>query len=481
MAPLPQSPLPMNPTQNPPLPEVAAALAPYIHTRAETLRIRRLLSAHLAASLTYENDGDSADGETPITHLTLAAPPSTLVVKRTPKELQGGGDARVRAAYLSALQSHAAAKKRYQALRDEIEELRESRAVDSASRDVTRGDGAAEEYIQLVKLRRKVERARVVDKAVEKVWDARLAEGGAGGIGKRRTGVREVVEEIVGKQPDMPSVKLEGIGEESGKAMVEEMVWRVKRGVVSAKADMDATEERKIKAKSGIEGDEVGVRLQVRGLRAAKAELVRWLEDELGKLQEESVLEDASPVKKRAAHAGDGDGEGRPPLEEIEERYREYVAVRAELVKTMDAVKGQEHSNITTIAPPKDVETSSPDTNAESVKVVDILPFMPSLLQTAREERALLQQGTYLRHQLALTSEESLRTIGRLADESHLVTPGASSALAWASAAKDVSVSTRQYLQGNLEEGEQKVISAEETLGEVQARRENFERLKGAF
>ncbi|KAF2806659.1 uncharacterized protein BDZ99DRAFT_448095 [Mytilinidion resinicola] len=188
MSPLPQSLPATDPTQNPPLSEVAAALAPYIHTRAETLRIRRLLSAHLAASLTHE---ESTDGETPITHLTLGAPPSTLVVKRTPKELQGGGDARVRAAYLSALQSHAVAKKRYQALRDEIEELRQSQVVDSASRDVNRGDGAAEEYIQLVKLRRRVERTKVVDKAVERVCDARLVEGGAGGIGKRRTGVRE--------------------------------------------------------------------------------------------------------------------------------------------------------------------------------------------------------------------------------------------------------------------------------------------------
>jgi hypothetical protein len=173
--------------------------------------------------------------------------------------------------------------------------------------------------------------------------------------------------------------------------------------------------------------------------------------------------------------------DGRPPLEQIEEWYGKYVAARAELVKTIDAVKNQDTSRSTTTAPAQRLEASAQDRATESMKLAEILPFLPTLIQTSREERSLFQQSTYLRHQLALTSEETSRTIGRLADESHLVTPGANSAIAWAEAALEASTSTRQYLEENLREGEKKAGRAEETLREIQARRGNFERLEGSF
>ncbi|OCK80696.1 hypothetical protein K432DRAFT_381962 [Lepidopterella palustris CBS 459.81] len=447
------------PTTPCPLPEVEAALSPYIHTRQETFRIRQTIASHLASQLTTTNES-----ETDLSHFSLGCPPPSLRVKRIPPEFTG-----TRRNYLEVLQANIAARDRYNELKSDLDELRNQHVTDSTSRvEAANDQEATHAYITLLRQRRRLEKLQIIQKSLDKLVDAQPNPG--------HKDMKTLLKETIGEQPDLPTAKL---GEQAADPQLEELMLRLKKEVLGAKRAMDEANERRTEAQRQAEGRRnPGLQEQVYALRCARDELVEWVEGELAKLveEEESVLEDLSPVKKQP-NAEVGHTDERPYQEQLQERYEKYVAARASLISTVDGMSAS-GKGITGADGPKSKSLPASLQDAiPTLKVADILPYLPSLLQTARDERSLLQQTTYFRHQLASASEEILRTIRRLAGESHLAAPGSTTTLAWANAAKEATASTTEDVEGNLEEAKKRVRSAKQVLDDVQSRRENFERL----
>ena len=113
------------------------------------------------------------------------------------------------------------------------------------------------------------------------------------------------------------------------------------------------------------------------------------------------------------------------------------------------------------------------------LQALDILPYLPTLIASSRTESGLLQQSAHLRQQLVLASEETSRTIQRLAGESYLVSPSAASMEAWAKAADDAATKVKGFVEEQVRVGEESVQMAREGLQRIARRKEASERLKG--
>ncbi|KAF2459726.1 hypothetical protein BDY21DRAFT_336321 [Lineolata rhizophorae] len=224
---------------------------------------------------------------------------------------------------------------------------------------------------------------------------------------------------------------------------------------------------------------------QVHALRCARDELISWIEGELAKISEgesEASLADVLSSPRKAPEPASNGGQALT-VDEIHRLYDRYVASRQALVATIDAVRQDapgSSSPTKETAPPLSASARG-GSSAISGRTTDILPFIPTLVQVSKEEKSMMQQTKYLRRQLAGRSDETLRNIRRLADESHLVPPGSSSMASWAVTAHESSNSTEEFVLERIQEGEAQIAQAKETLSEIQAQRGALGQLEGSL
>jgi hypothetical protein len=117
----------------------------------------------------------------------------------------------------------------------------------------------------------------------------------------------------------------------------------------------------------------------------------------------------------------------------------------------------------------------------KSLSSADLLPFMPALVQSARDEAYLLQQTTFLRRQLTLASSETKKMVQRLAGESHLVAPDAGDVDAWGNAAEDSSSKTETFINEQIESGTGSIQTSKVVLANLMAKKTALAHLKGAM
>ena len=131
---------------------------------------------------------------------------------------------------------------------------------------------------------------------------------------------------------------------------------------------------------------------------------------------------------------------------------------------------------------PAEMDLSSASDDMETLKIVrgndeasmnakpaveTLIPLIPALAHTTTDEQRLLKQTAFIRRRVATTQTETDRLMRRLADESHLVQPGASDGKDWTEAASKVSNETNNIVQRKVEAGEKSVAQARKALGQI--------------
>ena len=142
-----------------PLPSVAQALEPYLKPRHEVTRIRNELHGHLHRHV--QQDG------APLTAVSLTSPRDSLPQSEIPATISG-----VRRAYLRALQAHAAAQARYDALKADLSALSDTKEPFAASSSAP--SAVNESIVPLLRQREKRRRLEVI----EQTYTAVVASGG---------------------------------------------------------------------------------------------------------------------------------------------------------------------------------------------------------------------------------------------------------------------------------------------------------------
>lgn len=393
----------MDPTSCP-LPEVAAALSPFIKPRDEVISIRRNLHAYLQKHLPLDDD-------TPLASVNLTTPLQETLPDPPPR-LTG-----VRKAYWKALQAHRAAQAKHEALRAELESLKRP-GHGSATPSPT---NINETYIPLLRQKETHRRLQVLSKTYSS-----LPSPSSGTLEDQLKSNLPPAPTPPSSQPPSSSIPSKTSPD------VDEKLLALKKVVLETKCRVDDRSARNAVARASLPGpEELGPAAKVVGLQAALQELTGWMEEQLTII----ATAEAEGAGTSVPPNRDG-GEGRKPdFEAIEADYERYLDARQRLIATLNSPSSDSDSpDESPLFPPPSI--TAPRTNKPS-PAENLLPRIPALTSLKSTEAALLQQTAYIRRQLASSEEETARTLQRLAGESHLVDPAASRGKDWAESSRE--------------------------------------------
>ncbi|KAL0257234.1 hypothetical protein SLS55_008044 [Diplodia seriata] len=322
----------------------------------------------------------------------------------------------------------------------------------------------------------------------------------------RRDDLRQWVKDRLGDAP-VPPPEIAGGGNTAGHDasasaaaaaadQTKEHVLRLKKELLLAKQNRDAEMQRRaavVQASTESSALSRGVEAQVRALRAARDELIAWIEAELAKMPEgdESILSGSGTPQRpdRRDDKDTGTDDDADSIQgQVDALYERYVAARTSLVVAADAAAASAKAlNAPSTLPGSNQQSGGDDGESVGQKQQQprlppsaALPFIPALLRSANDERVIAQQiATHLRHQIAAAQEEARNTAQRLASESHLVGPDAESGGAWARAAMEATKETDEAISERVRAGEANVAGAKDILSELDRRKEGFRALRG--
>ncbi|KAK4550205.1 hypothetical protein LTR36_003172 [Oleoguttula mirabilis] len=414
-----------------PLPEVAEALGPFIKPRSEVARIRQELQSHVAKQI---GGGDASVSS------VMLADPHDVQTSRPSSALSG-----VRKAYLKALQAHATAQSRYDALKADLDRLSGS---SSGPRDpkATGSSPVSDSYVSLLRQRERQRKLQVIDHAFSRI----------NGAGKDATNghLDDLTRQRAGDLPTPPTARAPAFHE---RANVDGRVLQLKKAVLATKrqtGSSNAPAQANVTTRSGPEAE-------VTGLQSALNELTGWMEQQL------AIIGDAESESQPVPSTPIANGHNAPEavsLEDIGALYEQYLAARQRLIETVN------------MPPESDLPSDAVAiTNGNALKEVDkrttpadtLLPYIRSLTTAKQEEQSLLQQSAHIRRQISSAEAETARLVARLADESHLVHPGAARGRDWAEAASDASTATERFAMQRVQAGEAAAVVAKKALVDI--------------
>lgn len=420
-----------------PISGVDRALSSYINSRDDTLRIRRTLSRYLTASFRPVNHATQDQ------HVNHECPRGTSATNTNPPGLK---DSRI--SYLHALRAKSQAETKLRELQVSLEDLQNQHVDENPILSQSEYDNeSARGYISLLRQRRKLAELNVVQESLEKLLAAKPSN--------RPNDPRDYIQETIGEQPDLPAERLEQISQPEDN---QNPIFKLKQEVLEARIRMDRASAKKKQAYA-VARDQPGLQEQVHALERARNEIVEWIQDELAKMEEDSVfLEDASPIKRPVQE--------KTPLDlntaeiRIRTSYDQYVASRVRLINAYESFNvsllkdNESRSECTTQG-----TSGSNDDTKPVMPVAKISPHLPVLARSAQNERSLLQQTVFLQSQLAASDQELEEALLRLSGESHLLPAGSKDASAWGKAAMEAESATEKAVEEHLHESRQEVSS----------------------
>ncbi|KAG9203587.1 hypothetical protein G6514_002605 [Epicoccum nigrum] len=417
-----------------PISGVDQALASYINSRDETLRIRRTLSRYLTSSLR------PVDHATQDQHVNHECPQRITATSTNPPGLKGS-----RIAYLQALRIKSQAEAKHAELQTSLEDIRRRHFDDNPTLSRSgQDDEVTRNYIDLLRRRRKFAELGVIQEALEKLQNAKPPT--------QYHDPRDHIQQVLGEQPDLPAERLEQITQTE---VDQTSIFKLKQEVLEARSRMDQANSARKQATSTAR-EHPGLQQQVHALDKARHEIVEWMQGELAKMEEDSVfLEDASPIKRPRQEDALDDLECAEAR--VRASYEQYIATRAEVIEAYEGLVEPlpQYDEAKTDGTTTGSSGASTDTKL-SKPVTKLLPHLPQLARCAQNEHSLLQQAVYLQNQMSAADQELEEALLRLSAESHLLPGGSKAASDWGKMASQAEFATemtvKEHLQGSRHE-----------------------------
>lgn len=404
-----------------PLPEVHEALAPYIHTRQETARIRAVINRNLTATQDELSALDLHKTDISLNDDTLT------------------GCSGVRKAYSRALEAHRQAQAKLERLRKDIESLQQSTVAVQQPRQ--QQDDAFRESMAAIRARRRIEKLTIVEDAFHQL--RRESES--------KPGLKEVMEAHATKSPSMPPAQAT-----TDNFSIDQSVQLLKRAVIQA--------EREVGLRSKTETP-IAVRpsmaAQAHALSRTRDFLLAFVEEQLSKIPEDAFGSENGDLQ---LDGGEADAETHETnRQEILAYYDQYVDARQTLVSALSKSEDEAVVKVSVADPAAKNSTSvqSPEVSTISLQT---LPYIRHLLQEADKKEALLQQSNYMRKQIKTAENAIHLAVSRLADESLIVEPGVDKTRAWADAAAEGRRSDAELVTSRLKTGNEALKKANAVL-----------------
>ncbi|KAF2099613.1 hypothetical protein NA57DRAFT_55566 [Rhizodiscina lignyota] len=438
-----------------PLPQVQEALEPYIHTRQETRRIREAIAQHFSSSVDSKL----------YTPLRLACPTPSANINEPPDGLDG-----LYRRYYDALRANIAARESYAAVKRELDEARDRSIASTVQPEDGHEDrNSVQTYLQLQRQRRQYNKLQIIQDTVRSL-NEQAPQTINGDIGA-------VLKESLGEAPEAPKLILRPGASD---AQLDGLIFRLKRELLLTKNTMDEAIRVNVETHEQTKSSpEPSVETQVYALRHARDQLIGWIEGELAKIGEDdsSIIES----EKEENNAGELPS-SEVAKEQIQTLYDKYVESRKRLVESVDsavATANAQLSHPTQRSDPSANKKTQQESEGASLRFTDLITCVPNIVQASRTERSLIQQASYLRRQLGVASDDMRVTIQRLAGESYLVPPDASSMYDWARAATAKSNENDGFVREQLLAGRQSIDMVRDSLSKAEAKKLAMQQLRG--
>lgn len=390
------------------LPQITESLAPYIRTRQETLRIRRILTIFFAQSI----DNGRANAISPT---FLAVSNDKARVRLISPELTG-----LRKKYLKALQAHINSREDYKSQSRGLNEVN-VRARRQEQRDMDNNASVAvSTQLELQREQRRYEKLRILQDYLDL-----LAMKDAANVDYLDT---QMILKDMPPVPDLPSnIILERPSRSFPQSQdrTQELTLQLEKAILVAQYSL--TKERILleKAKNEQLNSETlknnrpdDLKVKVQALRRTRDELVNWIEQQLAK---SSQIKEAFETNE-PSNLIDVPLEFSRREEEIQNKYEEYVQARRLLVDFIldRSTFGAQENPAETKESSSSQKTRGNDAEWDEARLV--LPYLTEyLIPAANAHRAFLQEESQLHQNLALQNRKTAKVLDKLAHESHLL------------------------------------------------------------
>jgi hypothetical protein len=366
------------------------SLDPFIKPREQVNYIRRILALELGSYI----------GDTPIQQpLPLN---DGLVIKDIGPELKG-----LYKEYIEALQKNHVAHRDFEQIASELTST--PRALPKpAGKDASSSQSLLEEHVTLLKLRKKREILVTIQRHLDHLQETPAA-------GRDAVDIEQVLKGGMA-QPSVPAsvinsfVVEQSAGQPDLDTRANQLDKTVLRTKLLLKHDERLLAEAKARCTTKPEMVSNGAKLQA--LNNTRNELIGWIETELSKASEQGDEAIANPGQEtdRAAITNQ--------LQEIHTKYEEYVAARA---KTLKLASQTSQSSL----PPPDTTPAQPTANSLEPEAPStdylVTPYIDALLTQSRLQKALITHKSHITTSLHRQNQESCHLLGRLAEESQLL------------------------------------------------------------
>lgn len=392
-----------------PLPEsikqLHLLLEPYIHERKETLRIRKIISAHLNPQTTHKDVNSKSHP------LSLVEP--TDDTSSLPSAIRG-----IRKEYARCLRANSKARKQYEELtrgRENVAKHPTVRTTDSLPPETS-----LDIFLKSVKCRRKYDRLLILNdyfNTLEKQPAAALDY----------LEPKSTLQDL----PEIPRAPLDVIHPSGTGNMkrtdLKQIADRLEKSVLNAKVSLKKEQKLlsmvSLKGSTGrarSDGDNTA-RLQALGI--TRNELINWIETELGKAGDIAPSDDdivTGPVEGLEVE------DIQTQLTLIQKQYARYNIARQSLINA--ATRSIEHPSLQIHDDNYVLLPANGYAQATVRSSYVVAPYLKDMMRISNEQKSFIQQRSYLAISLAKQIKESGQGLDRLAEESHLLSAHPTSA-----------------------------------------------------
>ncbi|SPQ19413.1 022034df-2427-4276-8b2a-11e78e224fe6 [Thermothielavioides terrestris] len=432
------------------LKEIRKTLEPYVRPREEAARIRQILAVHLASCLP---DGGAVG---PLALIDA----DSIDTSSTARGLQK--------TYLEALSANIKARKEFAACC--LEPRRPAGTVTAAEQRLDR----LQEHLAAIRLRQRREKLQAIERGLNALGQKPAASPGfldPAEIFRDSRPLPNVPQELVA------AVTLD---ETISAPRVRDLIDQLEKHVLQTKLLLRREEQllEKAKARSTARPGTISEGAKFEALNRTRAELINWIEAELGKAAGDDGNADGQDSQKHRASADHVNMEEQ--LVSITEKYTRYLDVRKKLLELV----GQQPQP-TIKLPTKEANPPVPAVPSPPPTAHVLTPYFEHLLSVAQEQKGLIAHKSHLSAVIAKQLRENDQVLDHLAEESQLLpahpmpgpqqtraafadatsneTPGASSRVRpWVFAADSAKICTLEAVAEKIEEGQ---VALEKSMG----------------
>lgn len=394
----------MSVNENPLFSRISESLKPFIKSRQEALRIRRILSVYVASAI------GGLDGST-ITPLLLAVPGRDVYVRAIPPEMSG-----IRRDYLLALQANMKAREAYEHTSQQLIVATENNARVDLDESKGRDSQPISTYLDLAQLQKPFQKLNVIQNYLDELRKNKISTEDLHSENQIRHEANA---------NDTIPITTEGHMQAGDDVQTLALITRLEKAILRAnhslKCERALLEELKTKRRCQEDAADAfhpPQATRIRALQKTRDELITWIEQQLTNVNEV----EADPEAWAFPRSEDSGTEIEQQKCKIEETYQNYLEVRRSIMDLLS--RRPSIANIEVPMSQKQSISSDSERGAQqpSRDATTALPLITEyMIPLADAQRALLQQEAHISCSVNVQKRAINRVVDRLADESHLL------------------------------------------------------------